>query len=425
MSLASKIILGRLLTRSGDQAWDFAVPIVLLTILPGQLKFASLYYLFVRFAHVLILPSFASKIDRVSRSKSALWGISMQLAGVIAGTIAVYWLYSDNSSNLAFLFLTLAGLVSGLGASFMDIAVANDLVPSAFSGSELPKFNSRLRQCDLLTEVTAPILAGLLLLLKSDSFPLFGFFLIAIWNLISFGPEYALLTSIFKERPDLQTKDVKVDPNAKLSLLKKFMDGWSSFSKQPVALATTAYAILWLSALSPHGVLLTAFLKDGWTMPEWMIGTFRGLGAFFGLAATLIFPKVISKVGLEKGSLLFLAFQFGCVAFALMFFLFATPNAQIGFLGFVLLSRIGLYGFSLGEVQLRQILVPSAVRGEINGFASALTGIATLGLYGAGSLLPATEDFWLLVMGSTASVGLALLTFSFWRSRLPEKHLQS
>ena len=51
-SLGSKTLLGRLLTRSGDQAWDFVVPLVLLKLLPGELRVAAIYYLLVRLAHV-------------------------------------------------------------------------------------------------------------------------------------------------------------------------------------------------------------------------------------------------------------------------------------------------------------------------------------------------------------------------------------
>ncbi len=100
----------------------------------------------------------------------------------------------------------------------MDIAIANDLVPSSLKPDELSHFNSRLRQVDLFTEVTSPVIVGILLLLNQPM--LLGFYVVALWNVISFFQE-------------------------------------------PVALVATAYAFRWLSVLSPHGVLL-AFARVGY-----------------------------------------------------------------------------------------------------------------------------------------------------------------
>ncbi|OYZ15055.1 MAG: hypothetical protein B7Y39_16765 [Bdellovibrio sp. 28-41-41] len=89
-SLSFRMLAGRLLTRSGDQAWDFAVPIVLLQIFPGNLRIAALYYLLVRVATVLTLPQLSQTIDHINRWKAARLGIFIQLIGVNAGFSAVY-----------------------------------------------------------------------------------------------------------------------------------------------------------------------------------------------------------------------------------------------------------------------------------------------------------------------------------------------
>ncbi|RYZ81738.1 MAG: ABC transporter substrate-binding protein, partial [Proteobacteria bacterium] len=168
----------------------------------------------------------------------------------------------------------------------------------------------------------------------------------------------------------------------------------------------------------PHGVLLTAYLKDGWNLPEWAIGTFRGAGAFFGLISTALFPWVINRWGLLKGTKQFILFQTLAVLGGLGFFFLGGLAGQIGFLTFILFSRIGLYGFSLGETQIRQVGIAPEVRGEVNGFASALTGIATLVLYGAGALLPSTADFKYLVIGSVVFVVIACMVYLLWLRRI-------
>lgn len=425
-ALSFRLLLGRLLTRSGDQAWDFAVPLVLLKILPDQLRIAALYYLIIRFASVVLLPRLAGYIDHVDRYRAAKIGLLLQLVGVFVGTASVYFLGSLNvmepsyikvSFYIVFTFLTIGGILGSLGATFMDIAIANDLVPSIFHGEELAKFNSRFRQVDLSTEVGAPILAGLLLVLTSQAMPLLGFMLVALWNLFSFFPEFGLLKSIFQERPDLRVKPIHISEATKRTFLEKLRVGWKAFFHERVVLSMIAYAVLWLSVLSPHGVLLTAFLQDGWNMPEWIIGVFRGSGAVFGLLATLLFPLILKVLSLKRTSQLFLGFQMVMVLAGCILFTFDYYFGQIGFLVMVLFSRVGLYGFSLGEMQIRQEGIASEVRGQVNGFANALTGLATLLLFGMGALLPKTEDFKYLVFVSTGCVFLAFVLFTIWINR--------
>lgn len=418
------MLLGRLLTRSGDQAWDFAVPLVLLQILPGEFRMAALYFLLVRVAMVLFLPRISQIIDQVDRLKAAQFGIFLQLIGVIAGLFCVIAIskfshpsFQSLNFTLIFSIMILSGIASQLGSTFMDISIATDLVPSSFEGNQLARFNSRLRQVDLFTEVVSPVVAGALLLMTSSFWPLFGFSIIALWNILSFFPEYGILKSIFNERPDLKRKLLKVDESAKQSILTRLKRGWSSFFKEPVAPVMLAYAFLWFSVLSPHGVLLTAFLKDGWKLPELTIGVFRGLGAVFGLFATVLFPLAVKKISVKNTALVFLSFQTAVLVIGYYFFLRGDQIGQFGFLTLILFSRIGLYGFSLGEVQLRQTSIAPEVRGEVNGFANALTALATIGLFGAGVALPSTDDFKYLVLSSVAFVVLALAVYWNWNRK--------
>ncbi len=419
-SLQFRILLGRLLTRSGDQAWDFAVPIVLLKIFPDQIRIAALYFLIAKLLNVLLLPKITSLIDQINRLKAAKLGTVLQLIGVFLGVAGISLLAHFNTSEfflqlwptISFVVLILGGLLSSLGSSFMDIAIANDLVPSSLKPEELSAFNSRLRQTDLFTEVTSPVLAGLILLIDSPA--LLGFYLIAFWNLISFFPELSLIKSVFRDKPELLLEKKQISEQTKKSLFNKLSEGWHAFFKEPIALVALAYAFLWLSVLSPHGVLLAGFLKDGWNLPEWAIGIFRGAGAFFGLMATFAFPWAVKKWGLLKSTRNLIVFQTVMLFISLSFFSMNNLIGQIGFLVFILFSRIGLYGFSLGEMEIRQIGINPQVRGRVNGFANALTGVATLLLYSAGALIPKTEDFRYLIIGSVVFVTVGCITYLFW-----------
>jgi len=426
MRLSTRLLLGRLLTRSGDQAWDFATPIILLKIVPGEIRVAAVYYFIARLAVVLLLPTLAGFIDRVNRYKAAVCGIILQLMGVILGVASIYLLSEITVSEglwstnwtMVFSAACVGGILSSLGSSFMDIAIANDLVPSAIPANELSKFNGKIRRVDLVTEVGSPILAGLLLVIECGGDPLSGVLIVALWNVVSFAPEFLLLRSIFNEREDLRVKTVNAPPPTSKSVFKKLSEGWHSFFKEPVALAAIAYALLWLSVLSPHGVLLTGFLKDAWKLPEWEIGVFRGLGALVGIAATFAFPILERKFGLIPSTRNFIVFQAVAVTTGLIAFMNEGRMGQVAFLALILLSRFGLYGFSLGETQIRQLGISPENRGRVNGFASALTAIATLGLYGAGALLSSTQEFRYLIFGSVFFVLIATIVFALWsRSR--------
>jgi iron-regulated transporter 1 len=188
-SIGGKLLLGRILTRSGDQAWDFAVPIAILKLIPGELKYAALYYFLIKLGNVLLLPQVTSAIDRVNRFTAAKIGILIQLIGVIIGVASMMAILQVGFHNLNWtsiqgatllVFLILGGIMSSLGANFMDISIANDLAPSGMSKEELPAFNSKIRQIDLATELGSPILAGLILTLELPEFKLFGFVFLSL-----------------------------------------------------------------------------------------------------------------------------------------------------------------------------------------------------------------------------------------------------
>ena len=96
LNVERKILAGRFLTRSGDQAWDFAVPIVLLKLFPGHLRIAAFFYLLIRLATVILLPRMASIIDTQDRRTTARLGLGIQFLGVLLGVVGIYLLSVTN-----------------------------------------------------------------------------------------------------------------------------------------------------------------------------------------------------------------------------------------------------------------------------------------------------------------------------------------
>lgn len=416
-------MLSRFLTRSGDQAWDFAVPVTLVSLFPSQIFAVGLVYLVSKLGSVLLQPWLAGTIDRWKRLHTAILGTGLQLVGVLL-VIVCFILLSVTLHPTMLLFqtgavwpllvgVTLGSVSSQLGSGLMDIAVGNDWIPVVIPPQNLALVNSRIKQLDLFTEVVSPVVAGLLIAVKLPHLALAGFLLVGCWNVFSFVPELLLLRSVFLSSPLLQQSVIFVPSSGSQGMLEKLRMGWNDFKAQPTALPMVAFAALWLSALSPHGFLLTGFLKGGWAMPEVPLGVFRGLGAVFGLMATVFFPLMRSRFGLLGGTRFFIILQALVLIFSLPFFYFRVFDGWI-FLSLVLISRVGLYGFSLGETELRQRSIPEGQRGRVNGVAGSLTSLATLILYGVGTLFSAPENFHILVIISAGSVCAGALLFTHW-----------
>ncbi|MGE5086470.1 MAG: ABC transporter substrate-binding protein [Bacillota bacterium] len=419
-NIERKLLLGRLLTRSGDQAWDFVIPFALLHVFPGRLQVAAFYYLIIKIGTFLLTTSAGKWMDSSQRGAVVRAGVWIQFFAVLGG-MASFW-YLDQAVHLGgtlanpdiailFAILCLFGVFASLGSIITDIAVGNDLAPALVSTHRLTAFNSWLRRIDLGTEVGAPILAGVIYAQESSRVHLVGLLLIALWNLVSFVPEYLLLKNVV-ENSQLQ-KQISSSTQSWKDLVQ--VDFRKALSN-PIFPLIFSYALLWLSVLSPHGVLLAGYLKDQVGMPESEIGLFRGLGALFGLISTVSFPYLVGKMGLIKSSKSHLAFQAVTLVIGIIAFYLGFHFAIYIFLGCILLSRVGLYGFSNGEFELRQRLIPEAKRGELNSLSHLMTTLATLVLFAAGSLLPDTADFKYLVYGSLVAVVAANIVFFRWSS---------
>ncbi len=83
MNIENKILLSRFMTRSGDQAWDFAVPLVLIQLFPSNMRVAFIYFFMIKLGSVIFMPSAGRYIDKWPRRKSIQFGIGMQAIFVV------------------------------------------------------------------------------------------------------------------------------------------------------------------------------------------------------------------------------------------------------------------------------------------------------------------------------------------------------
>jgi iron-regulated transporter 1 len=413
MSTQHKILLSRFLTRFGDQAWDFAVPLVLIQLFPGKIQLISILYLFSKIAQIFIGPSLSRKIDQKKRITIYKMGIGYQTIAMILMWLLISALIMTKLEENYFLYIivlvlfSLFSAMANLGSSLMDTSVGFDLAVDVLPEDKITIFNSRLKRLDLIAEVTSPIFTGLVLSLFYKKSEIYGFSIIALLNILTFLPEYHLLKSIPNlDKGKIFTSNIHEEYKSS-NFIFEFIESMKKLKDKPYAVVIISYALLWLSILSPHGVLLTSYLKDGAKISEFTIGLFRGLGAFFGLVPTFLYPYIKIKYGMVKASKLFLSFQFICVLASSLSFYYSSSIYP--FLIFILFSRIGLYGFSIGETELRQTLIPKKNRGEMNGVANSITSMATLLLFLMGSLLGNTANFGMMIIISISAVFVSLI----------------
>eukprot|EP01124_Arcella_intermedia_P003570 TRINITY_DN11972_c0_g2_i1.p1 TRINITY_DN11972_c0_g2~~TRINITY_DN11972_c0_g2_i1.p1 ORF type:complete len:500 (+),score=77.50 TRINITY_DN11972_c0_g2_i1:162-1502(+) len=430
----------------GDKMWEFIIPLALIDVAPHTLLPAALFGTVVTGVRVLFGTSMGRLIDTKKRMTMIQWGIGGQLFSVTASSFCLYYLMSmaenktmkSNLSNNIFYYtdsillttaLMISAAIGSICANIMDLAIERDWVPTAITQEQyLTVTNTRMRQVDLVTEIGGPFLAGVVPLIPHVSLT-YSFTIIAGFNFITFIPQYLLLWHVYHTISPLRAaKRPREEDNTCFCLrdwnpLVNIFRGWTLYIAQPVALASLAMTCLWLTILSPHDVVFTAYLNAvGYNSLE--LGLFRGIGALVGFAGTFAFPRFVPRFGLEKTSWFYIIEEGLLLSAAAVVFtigkvipsLSETTGAAINyvFLVFLLLSRLGLYGFEVGEISIMQQGVPEDIRGIVNSVESSLTSLASLLVFLGGFILSNPDQFIYLVWVSTFFVVLGAVLFTIW-----------
>jgi len=204
--------------------------------------------------------------------------------------------------------------------------------------------------------------------------------------------------------------------------LINIVKGWKLFWKQEVALVSIAFSLLWLTLLSPHDPVLTAYLKT-MNYTEWQLGIFRAIGALVGVGGAFIFPYLSAKLkSVEFCSLNFIWEEGIFLIFAGVMFQLSVSFTDLGFqnvfrvffLVFLVISRFGLYGFEVGEIQLLQKGIAEEVRGRVNSVESSLCNLAMLIVYGSSAVIYKPNWFPGLVWGSIFFIWTACVVYTRW-----------
>lgn len=79
----------------------------------------------------------------------------------------------------------------------------------------------------------------------------------------------------------------------------------------------------------------------------------------------------------------------------------------------VCLSRVGLWVFDITVTQMMQESTPDGVRGVVGGYQQSLNAFFNLFSYALGVVIPDPSHFYIYVAAGYASVGFAMLLYSF------------
>ena len=476
------ILLSTTASRFGSRTWEFATPLLLLEWSPGSLAAPAALGLTCALFRTLVSPMLGRLADSNWDRMTTVWvGTTMQASGCLLSVVALcVWnaLPSTLMSKILSLSLViLAGVVETLGAQLASVAVKKEWLPIVFDESnaahkrgheretqtkqildmvlpqtiELSFMNTSMTNIDLMAAMFGPVLAGWILEIfaRGNSSTQSGFAAIAIINAISFAPEILLLRRVYLSCPALQEKQEAPSSFANDANIQTQQNPWKIWYNHPsgLPLLTISLASLYMTALSPAGVVLTAYLVTIDLSPT-NIGLFRGVGALSGVLGISLFslirkrddiddlagddeafrPAVVRSIErLRRVSLAFLLLEVVSVLAAAMAYSFcdtedmlATSNSSTSkqlnwqtmtFLTAIVLSRAGLYSFDMGVLEIEQYIVDERYRNAVGSVEGALCSLAEMGMYILSIVLPNPNQFGWQVGISATAVSVGAISF--------------
>ncbi|KAF8089917.1 hypothetical protein N665_0494s0022 [Sinapis alba] len=451
------LYVGYFLARWSARTWEFSVALYMIYLWPNSLLLAAIYGAIESGSTAIFGPIVGQWIERMDYVKVLrLWLLCQNLSYTVAGGAVIkLLLVSGLKSRNIPVFATLVVLTNVAGAIGMlstlggTILIERDWAVVMSEGHPpevLTRMNSVIRGIDLSSKLLSPVITGLIISFVSLKASAITF---AFWATITAWVEYWLFISVYSgvpaialsnERRILRSRKKQVDgtdapvsvsivpgteegsqgnTQRKTGMLKlldrvsksSFVGAWRTYINQEVLLPGVSLALLFFTVLS-FGTLMTATLQwEG--IPTYIIGIGRGISATVGLAATVVYPLMQSRISTLRTGLWSFWSQWSCLFVCVGSIWVKKGNiASYMLMSGVAASRLGLWMFDLAVIQQMQDQVSESDRCVVGGVQNSLQSALDLMAYVLGIVVSNPKDFWILTIISFSTVTLAGLLYT-------------
>ena len=161
---------------------------------------------------------------------------------------------------------------------------------------------------------------------------------------------------------------------------------------------------------------MIAFLSQYSSFSTPLIAGLRAIAVLIGILATFVSPRLIRWIGPIRSGIWFLSWQTSLlIPVVISLFIPMSTTLQGGLLvGFVSLSRLGLWGFDLSEQYLVQEEIDASQRGEFSTTEAALQNMFDLLQFMSTIIFSSPEMFKWPVLMSCISVGTSLGVYALF-----------